>query len=136
MVRLQRREQVKLERHARMAGGHDAMGDELARLVRTEMAIEANIGADRRLVDRPQAARDILFMAGVNGSVRGEPVGRSAMAGFAADAIGLIELWPAVRRRITMATDAFGTGRDIGDAEPRAPAAPRPARAASPRAWP
>src|SRR3546814_15052627 len=41
---LQGRKEIELEGDAGMAGGHDAVIDELARVGRTEMAVEADTG--------------------------------------------------------------------------------------------
>src|SRR3546814_2988923 len=51
MMRLQRRKEVELERDARMARRHDAMGEELAAGRHTEMAAAANHSRQHRVLE-------------------------------------------------------------------------------------
>src|SRR3546814_18245152 len=62
MMRLQRRKEVELERDARMARRHDAMGDELAAGRRTEMAVDANHRAHHRVLELIETRRQFRQM--------------------------------------------------------------------------
>ena len=91
MMRLQRREEVQLERDARMPCRHDAVGDELPVAGRSEMAIDAHPGADHRILELFQPRRQVgeMFLAhfgiGIGaapdpGIMAGEPAARRTMA--------------------------------------------------------
>src|SRR3546814_2800702 len=91
MMRLQRRKEVELERDARMARRHDAMGDELAAGRRTEMAVDANPRAHHRVLELLEPRRQVRqmlaphFAVGIRVRpdariVAREPAARRAMA--------------------------------------------------------
>jgi hypothetical protein len=88
---LQRREQVELERDARMAGGHDPVGDELALVGAAEMAVEADRGPRPRILERHQAARNVVGVGAADRIMARDPARGRAVAGFAADAVGDLE---------------------------------------------
>ncbi len=62
MMRLQRREEVELERNARMARGHDTVGDELPVGGRAEVAVDAHTRADDRVFEFPEPRRQVREM--------------------------------------------------------------------------
>ena len=102
-----------------MARGHDAVVDELARPCRAEVAVKADRRANLRAFERRHAARHILRMARTDGGVRLQPVLRAAMAGFAADAVALLEARAAIGGVVDVAAEAHLRAARIADAEPR-----------------
>ena len=116
---LQRREQVHLERDARMARRHDAVVDELARPGAAEMAIEADARADLGVLQRDHALRHVARVAGADRGVRLDPVLRAAMARFAADTVAFLEARAARAGGIGVAAQAHRRAGGIADAQPR-----------------
>jgi hypothetical protein len=94
MMLLERREQVELERDARVAGGHDPVVDELAGAIAAEMAIEAFGGARAGIIERIHARRDIGGVVGTHRIMARQPVGCAAVAALATDAVALLETRP------------------------------------------
>src|SRR3546814_19245542 len=80
---LQGRKEIELEGDAGMAGGHDAVIDEPARVGRTEMAVEADAGARLGVVERDHAERHVGGMTRAEGLMAGKPNRGGATAGHA-----------------------------------------------------
>src|SRR3546814_15662942 len=118
---LQGRKEIELEGDAGMAGGHDAVIDELARVGRTEMAVEADAGARLGVVERDHAARHVGGMTRADGIMAGEPTRGGAMAGLAAAAVRGLEAGTprSARRGPRMAAGAPRAARRLASAEER-----------------
>ena len=120
VVLLERAEQVELERHARVACCHHRVGDELARLVRSVMAIKAHIGARFGVFERGESGRDIRSMGGRQCIMFGQPASaRRPMTAFAPDPVrqGELRATLAGRRVGRMAAEARRGGLRIAEAE-------------------
>ncbi len=84
MVLLEGAEQVELERQPRMAGRHHRMGNELVAPGAAPVAIETDLRADSRPLERGHAVGDVRRMRPGAGIMDREPTPRRAVAGFAA----------------------------------------------------
>src|SRR5579859_2995961 len=126
MRRLGEREGVELERHARVAGAHDAVSDETLVVARVaEMAAQAYLRPLRRVLGSAQPGIEVRLMAGPR-QVHSEPTRArgtrwpgTAVAGLAADPVGEAEQWPAPvgRHVVGMTIEAERRRRRIGEAE-------------------
>jgi hypothetical protein len=114
MMLLERREEIELERDARMARRHDPVRYELAGPVAAEMAIEAFLGTGAWLIERIETTRDIGRVTLADRIMSREPAiaaAGTAMAGFAADAIGHLPARAlAGRGRVGVTAEAFAGG--------------------------
>ena len=108
-VLLQIGEQIQLEGHARMAGGHDLVGHKLPGLRAAEVAIQADARADLGIVQRFHSRGDIGGVRSIHSPVAGQPVAGPAMTALATDPVGNLETRaPKSRRsRIGVAAEAF-----------------------------
>lgn len=119
MMLLQRGKQIELERDPRMACGHHRMGDELVAVGAAVMAVETDLGAHLRLLERDHARRHIGLMRGRLRIVHRQPVGGGTMAAFAADAVRRQEARPAPlgRNQGRMAAEALRCRRRRAETE-------------------
>src|SRR6185295_15361992 len=99
---------------------HDPVGDELAFAGAAEMAIEALAGADTRIFERDEAARDIVGMGAAHRIMAVQPARGGTVAAFAADAVRGLEADAARPGRGGMAAEAGRRRAWVADAEPLA----------------
>ena len=115
---LQCREQVEFERYTRVACRHHRMRDELPRLGAAVVAIEADIGAHLRILQRHQTGPDIRRVAGTFLVMDLQPAFGGAMAAFAAYPIAGMETRAAARLRHVGGVATQARGRRCCGPEP------------------
>ena len=88
--RLDRGEGIELEAEPRVPGAHDPVGDEF--LAVAEMTGQAEPRPVYRILRREHAGRHLRLAGGDARDMDTEPAHGAAMAGFAADTVGYLEL--------------------------------------------
>ena len=85
---------IQLETHARVAGGHHAMGNQLVFVA--EVAAQAQLGAQGCVGGGVEAMFNIARVAGVGLDMRPDPFFGGAVTGLTGHAIGYLEAIPAL----------------------------------------